>query len=206
VEKIALEKFPAKKSIFSLLDMVLPKSGLINGAKIISFLKSIIGDPMFMDLKIPFAVVSSELETGNHVIFRSGSVLNAVRASISFPGIFEPYKLNGKFLVDGAITEPVPVRALKQLGANKIIAVDVIPERNKTIRMDNPKVFDVVFRIMEIMESEIAQKSTEGADVVIKPEIESFGSLDFHKVADIIKAGEIAAENSIPFLKALLKK
>ena len=208
MEKIALKKLPGKKSILSFLDMVIPKTGFINGIRIINFLKSVIGSPLFLDLKIPLIVVASDLGAGIPVVIRSGSVLEAVRASISLPGIFEPYKVNNRLLVDGGITEPVPVRALKERGANKIIAVDVVPEKDRSSFINEPRIriFDVVGRIMEIMGSESAKRSAEGADIVIKPETSLIGAFEFHRIPEIIKAGEVAAEESMPFLKELLKR
>lgn len=207
MEKIAISKFTAKKSIFSILDLVIPKSGFMSGIRIVNFLKSIIGNPLFLDLKIPLAIVASELSSGEPVILRTGSVIEAVRASISFPGILEPYYQNNKFLIDGGITMPVPVKALKEMGAKKTLAVDVIPKVDRSDSINQrPKVFDVVFRTVEIMGAEIAKESAQGANVVIKPDVSSFSSLEFHRVSEIIKAGEDAAYKSIPYIKELLKK
>ena len=82
--------------------------GALHGKKIKDLLKTIIGDITFSDLKIPLSIVATDIETGEEVVFRSGSVLDAVMASIAIPGIFVPVKIKNRYLMDGGIIDPVP--------------------------------------------------------------------------------------------------
>ena len=100
--------------------------GVIHGKKVKELLKTIIGDVKFKDLKIPLAVVATDVNTGEEIVIKEGSVIEAVRASISIPAIFMPVKLNSRFLIDGGIVNPVPVNVVKDMGATFVIACNVI--------------------------------------------------------------------------------
>ena len=91
------------------MDVIFPRSGLIEGDKIIKFFKKNFTDPNIEDLPIPFAAVATDLMSGREVWLRDGSLMDAVRASISMPGIFVPFKQNAQWLVDGGLVNPVPV-------------------------------------------------------------------------------------------------
>lgn len=100
--------------------------GVIHGKKVKELLKTIIGDVKFKDLKIPLAVVATDISTGEEIVIKEGSVIEAVRASISIPAIFMPVKFNSRFLIDGGIVNPVPVNVVKDMGATFVIACNVI--------------------------------------------------------------------------------
>ena len=107
-------------------NLALMLKGFVHGNKVKELLKAIIGDIEFKDLKIPLSVVATDINTGEEVIIKEGSVIEAVRASISIPAIFMPVKLKDKFLVDGGIVNPIPVKVVKDMGADFIIACNVI--------------------------------------------------------------------------------
>ena len=125
------------RKVAPLIDPSLPKSGLIKGKKIKDLLASYIGGNIkFSDLKIPFACVATDIDTGEEVVIDQGSVPEALRASISIPGIFTVVKREGRYLVDGGLTNPVPVNVVKRMGADFIIAVNVIPDVSVRIGKD----------------------------------------------------------------------
>ena len=113
------------KQIAYFFDVVLPKSGLIDGKKLSSLVRSHVNEMNMEELPIPFCAVSTDLATGNEVVIQTGDIIDAVRASISVPGIFTPFKKNGAFLVDGGLVNPVPVSVARQMGADFVIAVDL---------------------------------------------------------------------------------
>ena len=102
--------------------------GIIHGKRVKELLRTLIGDISFKDLKIPLAVVATDANTGEEVIIKEGSVIEAVRASISMPAIFMPVKFSGRFLMDGGIVNPIPVKIVKDMGAMFVIACNVIPK------------------------------------------------------------------------------
>ncbi|HTO09407.1 MAG TPA: patatin-like phospholipase family protein, partial [Myxococcota bacterium] len=115
----------ALSDLWRYLDPVWPREGLLSGERATEYLRSLIGDWRIEDLPIPFAAVAVDLVTGEEVWIRSGKLLDAVRASISLPGIFVPVRQGGRVLVDGAIRNPVPVSPLEELGVDVRVAVNL---------------------------------------------------------------------------------
>jgi|WetSurMetagenome_2_1015567.scaffolds.fasta_scaffold119272_2 NTE family protein len=118
-------------------DIMLPLGGLTQGKRVISLLKSILGDLRFSQLKYDFACVTTDIINGEQVVLRDGSLIDAVRASISIPGIFAPVMIDEKYLVDGGLVNEVPVSVCRVIGAEYVIGVNVLPEPSKI--MCNPK-------------------------------------------------------------------
>lgn len=113
------------KNILTLLDPVFPRSGLIDGQKITDFVRSHVPSTSIEDLPIPFRAVATSIMSGEEVVFGTGDLIEAVRASISVPGIFTPVRSDGRVLVDGGLVNPVPVSVARAMGADLIIAVDL---------------------------------------------------------------------------------
>ncbi len=114
-----------RATVAKFLDLSLKSGGLIAGKRIINFFCKRFGDFEIEFLPIRYAAVSTELTTGHEIWFRTGSMLDAVRASISVPGLFEPFYLNGRWFIDGGIVNPVPVSVCRALGADIVIAVNL---------------------------------------------------------------------------------
>ena len=124
LEEVALS-IKKSKTLF-MIDPVFPHSGLISGDRIEKMLNQFsLKDKAFDDLKIPFAAVATDVESGAKVILNQGKVIDAVRASISIPGIFTPVKYQDYYLVDGGVVDPVPVDVAQMMGADIIIAVSL---------------------------------------------------------------------------------
>lgn len=113
------------KTILEFFDISLSHSGIIDGKKIADFLRKHSHDAQIDSLAIPFSAVSTDILTGREVVFKNGSVIDAVRASISIPGIFTPVKMDDAILVDGALLNPLPVNVVKDMGSDFVIAVDI---------------------------------------------------------------------------------
>jgi len=113
------------KKIIYFFDIVFPKSGLIDGKKIADFIRNHIQGKNIEELPLPFCAVSTDLTTGFEVVIHEGDIVEAIRASISIPGIFTPAEKNGLFLVDGALVNPVPASIVRKMGADFVIAVDL---------------------------------------------------------------------------------
>ncbi|HDP36947.1 MAG TPA: hypothetical protein ENN27_03620 [Candidatus Atribacteria bacterium] len=125
-----------QRGSFAIFDPTIPRSGLISGNRAEEILNSIaLQDKTFDDLKIPFATVATDIKTGAKVILNQGSVIKAVRASISIPGIFTPVKYQDYYLVDGGVVDPVPVDVVQKMGADIIIAVSLTEKTPKPIIM-----------------------------------------------------------------------
>jgi NTE family protein len=118
-----------RRRIMSYLDVSLGGSGLISGGRLASHLEESIGDVAIEDLPIRFAAIATEIGTGHEVWLTRGSLALALRASYALPGIFAPVQLGGRWLVDGALVNPVPVSAARALGARVVIAVNMDADR-----------------------------------------------------------------------------
>lgn len=115
-----------KHIIVRYLDInLLTGGGFIEGARLINFLKTKIGDASIEQLPRPFACVASDLETGREIWFDQGSILEAIRCSIAIPGIFTPVRANNRWVVDGGLVNPVPVSLCRAMGADIVIAVNL---------------------------------------------------------------------------------
>jgi NTE family protein len=213
IESIALQF--DKKKLISLLDFSLRRSGFIGGRKVTSLLKLIMGsDVTFSDLRIPLACVAANISACEEVVIDQGSVLEAVRASISVPGIFTAVKWKGSYLVDGGLGNPVPVGVVKRMGADFVIAVNVIPDIHErayevgeeTKRdLKEPSIFSVIVKSMERAQCLLVRSCTQDADIVINPKVAHIGFGDFYKVRECVKQGEIAAQDSILEIKRRLE-
>jgi len=113
------------KQIMGFFDVVFPKSGLIDGKKISDFIRDHLQEKTIEELPIPFCAVSTNLATGQEIVIKEGDVIEAVRASLSVPGIFTPAKKDGMIMVDGGLVNPVPVNVVRDMGADFVIAVDL---------------------------------------------------------------------------------
>jgi NTE family protein len=113
------------RSIFSYLDVSLSGSGLINGSHLATRLTAAMGDSRIEDLPLRFAAIATEFNTGHEIWLTRGRLADALRASYALPGIFPPVLIGGRWLVDGALVNPVPVSAARALGARLVIAVNL---------------------------------------------------------------------------------
>lgn len=201
--------------VLSLVDLALPRTGLIGGQKITAWGKSLIGrDVQFSDLQTPFACVATDIMSGREIVITEGSVLQAVRASISIPGIFAPAKKDGQYLVDGGLVNPVPVSVVRDMGADFIIAVNVMPDvgSGKTrwigektrSGLKPPSIIEVLMQSLYIGSYKLARTASEGADMVIEPQVGQIGPGEFHRAQECILQGELAVEDAMPKLKRLL--
>jgi NTE family protein len=113
------------RTIGSYFDPGVPRSGLLKGKKIVEFVRSHLSARTFDDLPIPFCAIATDIRNGDEVVLGNGNLLEAIRASISIPGIMTPVHLDSRILVDGGLVNPVPVSAVRALGADIVIAVDL---------------------------------------------------------------------------------
>src|SRR5262245_14915329 len=129
------------RGVLSYLDISLGGSGLIGGARLAARLEQTLGDTLIEDLPRRYAAIATELGTGHEIWLTHGRALDAARASYALPGIFTPIRVGGRWLVDGALVNPVPVSAARALGARLVIAVNLNADllgRGSTIAHHGP--------------------------------------------------------------------
>lgn len=171
-------------------DWSLPDRGFFRGEALQSFVNRAVQNRPLEKLNRVFAVVATDLQSGEQMVFRRGNTGMAVRASSSVPGVFQPVTINGREYVDGGLTSPVPVRAAKALEAGLIIAVDV------SGKPSNGKIGDTINMLLQtfaIMGQAIASTELLAADIVIRPDTSGQGATDFANRQFAIHSGEKAA-------------
>jgi NTE family protein len=113
------------RQIVSFLDVTFPRSGLIDGRKITDFFRGHVREVNIQDMPVPYCAVATDLTTGREVLLDRGDLIQAIRASISVPGIFTPVRAQDRFLIDGGLVNPVPVSVARRMGTDFVIAVDL---------------------------------------------------------------------------------
>lgn len=185
------------------LDFTVPKMGLVAGEKVRELLKVITFGKNIEELSPPTAIIATDLITGERVVFTEGSAAEAVRASISIPGILVPVKRDGRMLVDGGVVDRVPVSVVKGMGADIVIAVDVSSVRGPS---EIHSIFDVIMQSIDIMQEEMVRSHELTADVMIKPALGKFNSRTFTNVEEMIKIGEEETRKHLPNILAAIAK
>lgn len=194
------------------LKIKLPWDGVIKGNATLRYLAKNYGHVTFADTRIPFYVVAADVLSGEEVVFEEGPLAEAVRASIGIIGIFSPYRLGNRYLIDGGAVNPVPASVLAEKGANIIIASSVIPsieeERARgqaaAHRYKDPNFLGVLSNMMAIMEREIIKTRMSPVDVLIRPKVEIFTAMDYEKAEELIQLGIDATEQQLPLIKNLI--
>ena len=201
LQKIALSLDEA-----AITDWALPFSGrfggMIKGDALQSMVNRLVKNQTIENMKLPLGIVGTDLQTGAGVLFRRGDTGQAVRASCSIPGIFQPTLIGGREYVDGGLVAPVPVQYAKQMGADFVIAVNISTEPST---QDSSGTLGVLLQTTSIMSQRINAFELEKAQVVIRPELNSMRGTDFKSRNAAILAGEEAATQQMGTLKSLLR-
>jgi NTE family protein len=198
-------------------DPTIPRSGLIRGNCVLEFLKSYLGDKTFKDLNTPFSCVATDIQTGKEIVMDEGNVAEAVRASLSLPFFFQPYYLNGRYLVDGGLVNPVPSSIVLAQGANIVISANLTSKAGERRvprllgwrkrlphLLKGPSITEIMMKTIYIMQYEIAAARSELAHVVLEMKSHNYLWWDLDKAKDIIRVGEMIAEENMPKIKSLL--
>lgn len=177
----------------------LPRSGLIRGVRIHEHLRQWFAGLRIEDAPIPLRVVAADVETGAEVVIDRGDVADALRASMSIPGAFEPWKIDGRWLIDGAIVDPLPAAPLRAAGAGYVIASNVAGQENLRATGDGkaPGIVQILGRVVNASERELLRNVEGLVDVMIRPVVRASGPLDFSGIDDMIKAGQLAGEEAL---------
>ena len=194
-----------KRDLFKLVDITSPKRALIAGNKIKNFVNELIENKSFSDTKIPLEIIATDLCSGEEIQINKGRLIDAIRGSISMPGIFPPVKTNGRLLVDGGVVNPTPIDAVKDTGADVIIGVDLTMKH--PVKLENPTIVETLMRSFEILRTQITKFNVHKVKdaVIIRPNFA--GKLDsyrFYETEKFIEEGEKVAKKALPKIKEKL--
>lgn len=181
----------------------LSRMGFASNDRMVTFLTRTLKCKTFEELRIPLGVTATDFNTGEGVVFHSGSIIDPVRASCAYPGMFLPVEIRGRYLVDGMLSHPVPTRPLREMGADRVLAVHLKgtwanggPPRN---------LFDVIGQSFAIAQDSMSCLWREAADIVIEPDVAGFGYDDFKRADELVHAGEVAMRKALPDVRKWLE-
>jgi len=183
----------------SIRDVRLFSGGLVQGQKLQDYVNEQLGNRPIERLKKPFAAVATRLEDGERTVFVRGNAGQAVRASSSVPGVFEPVAIGQYHYVDGGVVSPVPVDAARQLGADFVIAVDI---SSKASGKNPGDLLGTVNQSISIMGQRLGEAELKRAEIVIRPKVNDIGAADFNQRNAAILEGERAAMVAMPQIRA----
>ncbi|TAL84027.1 MAG: NTE family protein rssA [Beijerinckiaceae bacterium] len=214
-----------KRRVFGLMDLSLSGGGLVAGHKLKKALDEALGSLHIEDLPKRFAAVTTEIKTGHEVWLRRGNLVEAIRASYAIPGIFEPVQIDGRWFFDGALVNPVPVTICRALGADRVIAVNVMSDhasrgtiiddslgregafdwdRQQTAKDEGssssaPNIATIMLDAFNIAQDRISRSRLAGdpPDVLINARNSHVGLFDFHRAEELIEIGRDAARRSL---------
>lgn len=210
-----------RRELLKLADRLPTRQGLFSGRRLRSALAETLGEGLtFSDLQIPLTVTAVDLVSGRDLVMRTGSVVEAVRASLSIPGVYAPVERDGCRLVDGGVLNNVPAAPLQELGSGPVVAVDALPAFADNVPGHDPRITGFPLPLVPgvvrdlwqtglIMVSALTEARLHAAapELVLRPQLPADVTLlvGFTRAAELIAAGEAAAEQALPELLALYR-
>jgi NTE family protein len=176
--------------------------GLASNNRLGDLIERVFESRQFEELRIPLAVVATDLTTGEPVVFTQGHLVDAIRASCAFPGLFEPVEIGTRCLADGGLVAPVPTRAARELGATSVVGISVGMQDGHRGAPTN--IFQVVSRAVSAAQKHQLEIWERHADIVLRPDVQSLAWDDFDRAEEAIEAGAVAARRALPRIQKLL--
>ena len=202
----ALQKTAMEMDEATISDWALPlfgsSTGVLKGEALQSYVNKAVKNQPMEKLKLRFGAVATDLKNGEPILFQRGNTGQAVRASSAVPSVFQPVKIGTRSFVDGGLVAPVPVRFVREMGADFIIAVNISSQTDVQATVSS---LDVLMQTFTIMGQRLNHYELKDADIVIQPALGKMGSADFTGRNLAILAGEQAAAAMMPQIKAKLK-
>lgn len=200
------------------------KPGILSGQRFLTMMRPYLkGKEVFEQLALPCRTVATDIETGEAVQLATGRLETAFRASSSVPMVMSPIRVGERVLVDGGVADPVPLKVVKDMGADIAVAVNVVPPMKRGIEtalsywyrrlnafnplsyisegQDLPNLFDIVMNSMQILQYELGNFKAITADVLINPDLSDFTWIEYYRADELIERGAQAAEQELPLIR-----
>jgi len=193
-----------------------PRPELMESRRFRRWLRQVVGERTFADLQWPIAMTAVDLDTGEEVVINQGPVVAGIYATTAIPGVYTPITINGRWLVDGGLLNPLPVDVAQRMGATATLAVDVLPDNNRRVaRLPSAyhqamlrkflvalgilsKSFDIVVRAQRDYRLRDAPP-----DLLITPDLRGLLHNDYHRADELVARGAAAAEAAMPEIRRL---
>jgi NTE family protein len=198
-----LEEVAYKVRFTTFARWTLSRYGFATNDRMVSFLTRTLKVQTFEELRIPLGVTATDFNTGEGMVFTSGSIIDPVRASCAYPGMFLPVEIRGRWLVDGMLSNPVPTRPLRAMGAERVLAVQLKGQWSKTTAPRH--LFDVIGQSFAIAQDMMSSVWRSAADLVIEPDVAGFDYDDFKRAGELIRVGEVAMRRALPEVRKWLE-
>jgi len=177
--------------------------GLATSQPMVGFLSSLLKVKTFEELRIPLAVTATDFITGQGVVFHSGPLIDPVRASCAYPGMFLPVKVEGCMLVDGMLSHAVPAIPVRDMGANRVLAVHL---KGCWINEEGPRhMLDVIGQCFAIAQEMNCTLWKQASDLVLEPDVDGYKYDDFEHSGALVRAGEAAARAAMPEIRKWMR-
>lgn len=198
-----LEKVACSVRFTTFARWTVSRYGFASNDRMVSFLTRTLKVKTFEQLRIPLGVTATDFNSGEGVVFHSGSIIEPVRASCAYPGMFLPVEIRGRYLVDGMLSYPVPTAPLHEMGADRVIAVHL---RGQWSRNGAPRhLFDVIGQSFAIAQDQMSHLWRGAADVIVEPDVAGFAYDDFKRAGELVRAGEVAMRQALPEVRKWLE-
>jgi len=191
-----LEEVAHKVRFTTFVRWTLSRCGFASNDRMVSFLTRTLKMQTFEELRIPLGVTATDFNTGEGVVFRTGPIIDPVRASCAYPGMFLPVEVGGRWMVDGMLSHPVPTRPLREMGAERVLAVHLRGQWSKTSAPRH--LFDVIGQSFAIAQDRMSPVWRSAADIVIEPDVAGFDYDDFKRADELMRVGELAMRRALP--------
>ncbi|MDH3674441.1 MAG: patatin-like phospholipase family protein [Anaerolineae bacterium] len=187
---------------------IIPRTGITKGRKARDkVINRSLDGRAFEDLIIPMYIIAADIYTGDEIVFDSGPLADAIRASLSVPVLADPWYYQDRYFVDGGIVNPLPADVLRAKGADIVIASSVIQplEKSYSGRRDRmPSIWQVVSNMFSVMEAEVVEKQIPLIDVLIHHEVTAKHNLDFEHVNELVTLGEETTRRMLPAIREVI--
>jgi NTE family protein len=194
------------RQIVGYMDVSL-RGGLIKARRLFDTLAQELPGGDIADLPLPFACVATDLGTGREIWIREGPLLDSLRASMALPGLITPVSLDGQWLVDGGVVNPVPVSLCRAMGADTVIAVDLnttllqrrMNSNEEKAPAEMPSLYDVIANSLNIMQVRVTRSRMAGdpPELLVTPRLADFALLDFDRADEAIAEGVRAVARAL---------
>ena len=183
--------------------LTLSRYGFYNNDRMVRFFERVLKQHTFEELRTPLAITATEFRTGEAVVFTKGKLVDPIRASCAYPGMFLPVEIDGRSYIDGMLAYAVPTTPLRQMGAERVIGIYLSAHWNNA---KPPRhLFEVIGQCFSIAQAKLAESWKKDANLVIEPNVEGFAYDCFERTPELIAAGEAAMRAALPQVRAMLE-
>lgn len=188
-----------KKKMFDLMDFTLSWDGLVKGDRVVKALTRLIPDRYIEDLHIPYSAVATDILTGEEVVFEKGKLFDAIRASISIPSVFKPYKLDNRILVDGCVCNPLPLSRIRRRKGDLLVAADVCAPSENPPKKSEINYYSLLGHTTNIMIQKLTATQVEkySPDILINIPYDRYSVMEFYKSKEIMEIGREKAKKAL---------